>query len=102
GVCWGWLPRGRPRSSTTTGSCMRRRADVTPPEAAVEHLRDKYMLRSRYVEITQRRNKIAHDADLIDGDLKQRRPVDDASVNDAIDWTEHIAPAIAHLLDDEG
>ncbi|MFE1455236.1 hypothetical protein ACFW7K_09470 [Streptomyces sp. NPDC058735] len=32
------------------------------------------MLRGRYLEITQRRNKIAHDADLIDGDLKQRPP----------------------------
>ena len=59
-------------------------------------------LRSRYLEITQRRNKIAHDADLIDGDLKQRRPIDEAGVNDAIDWIERIALAIAHVLDDEG
>ncbi len=58
-------------------------------------------LRSRYLEITQRRNKIAHDADLIDGDLKQRRPVDEAGVNDAIDWIERIALAIAHVLDGE-
>ncbi|MDQ0599147.1 hypothetical protein QF037_003492 [Streptomyces canus] len=58
-------------------------------------------LRSRYLEITQRRNKIAHDADLIDGDLEQRRPIDEASVNDAIDWIERIALAIAHVLDDQ-
>ncbi|MGK5698032.1 hypothetical protein ACSNOJ_35000 [Streptomyces sp. URMC 128] len=59
-------------------------------------------LRSRYLEITQRRNKIAHDADLIDGDLKRRRPIDEAEVTDAIDWIERIALAIAHVLDDEG
>ncbi|GAA4966638.1 hypothetical protein GCM10023238_38040 [Streptomyces heliomycini] len=58
-------------------------------------------LRGRYLEITQRRNKIAHDADLIDGDLKQRRPIDEAEVTDAIDWIERIALAIAHVLDDE-
>jgi restriction system protein len=58
-------------------------------------------LRSRYLEITRRRNKIAHDADLIDGDLKQRRPIDEAGVNDAIDWIERIALAIAHVLDDQ-
>ncbi|GGY00959.1 hypothetical protein GCM10010384_00420 [Streptomyces djakartensis] len=59
-------------------------------------------LRGRYLEITQRRNKIAHDADLIDGDLKRRRPIDEADVTDAIDWIERIALAIAHVLDDEG
>jgi hypothetical protein len=50
-----------------------------------------------------RGNRIAHDADLIDGDLKQRRPVDEAGVTDAIDWIERIALAlaIAHVLDDE-
>ncbi|WP_020119726.1 hypothetical protein [Streptomyces canus] len=58
-------------------------------------------LRSRYLEITQRRNKIAHDADLIDGDLEQRRPIDEASVSDAIDWIERIALAIAHVVDDQ-
>lgn len=58
-------------------------------------------LRSRYLEIIQRRNKIAHDADLIDGDLKQRRPIDEAEVTDAIDWIERIALAIAHVLDDQ-
>jgi len=45
------------------------------------------------LEITQRRNKIAHDADLIDGDLKQRRPIDEAEVTDVIDWIERIALA---------
>lgn len=59
-------------------------------------------LRSRYLEITQRRNKIAHEADLIDGDLEQRRPIDEAAVNDAIDWIERLALAVAHVLDDEG
>ncbi|MEW2808111.1 hypothetical protein AB0929_13490 [Streptomyces massasporeus] len=63
---------------------------------------DEKKLRSRYLEITQRRNKIAHDADLIDGDLKQRRPIDEAEVTDAIDWIERIALAIAHVLDAEG
>ncbi|MFF0106869.1 hypothetical protein [Streptomyces hirsutus] len=58
-------------------------------------------LRGRYLEITQRRNKIAHDADLIDGDLKQRRSIDEAEVTDAIDWIERIALALAHVLDDE-
>ncbi|MGW2296341.1 hypothetical protein [Streptomyces violaceorubidus] len=56
-------------------------------------------LRSRYLEITQRRNRIAHDADLVDGDLKQRRAIDEAEVTDAIDWIERIALAIAHVLD---
>ncbi|MFB7088067.1 hypothetical protein [Streptomyces sp. NPDC056296] len=59
-------------------------------------------LRSRYLEITQRRNRIAHDADLVDGDLKQRRPIDEAEVTDAIDWIERIALAIAHVLDEKG
>lgn len=38
--------------------------------------------------ITELRNKIAHDADLLDGDLKHRRPITDADVTDAIDWIE--------------
>ncbi|MGW3423512.1 hypothetical protein [Streptomyces phaeochromogenes] len=58
-------------------------------------------LRGRYLEITRRRNKIAHDADLIDGDLKQRRPIDEAAVTDAIDWIERIALAIAHVVVDD-
>ncbi|WP_327383253.1 MULTISPECIES: hypothetical protein [unclassified Streptomyces] len=50
------------------------------------------------VLITDRRNKIAHDADLLDGDLKRRRPISDADVTDAIDWIERIALAIAKVL----
>ncbi|MEV2213067.1 hypothetical protein AB0H86_16715 [Streptomyces sp. NPDC050997] len=34
-------------------------------------------------------------------ELKQRRPIDEAGVNDAIDWIERIVLAIAHVLDDE-
>jgi restriction system protein len=52
-------------------------------------------LKKQYVSITERRNKIAHDADLLDGDLKHRRPISDA---DAIDWIERIALAIARVL----
>ena len=59
-------------------------------------------LRGRYLEITQRRNKIVHDADLIDGDLEHRRSIDEVEVADAIDWIEGIALALAHVLDDEG
>ncbi|MFE2429387.1 hypothetical protein ACFXJ5_21910 [Streptomyces sp. NPDC059373] len=55
-------------------------------------------LKKQYVTITDRRNKIAHDADLLEGDLKQRRPITDAEVADAIDWIERIAVAIAKVL----
>lgn len=55
-------------------------------------------LKKRYSEITERRNRIAHDADLLDGDLSNRRPITDADVTDAIDWLERIALAIAHTL----
>ncbi|ONK12038.1 hypothetical protein [Streptomyces sp. MP131-18] len=55
-------------------------------------------LKQRYVEITERRNKIAHDADLLDGDLKRRRPITEAEVTDAINWIERIALAIATAL----
>ncbi|MFE9797416.1 hypothetical protein ACFYP6_01015 [Streptomyces goshikiensis] len=55
-------------------------------------------LKKQYVSITDRRNKIAHDADLLDGDLKRRRPISDADVTDAIDWIERIALAIAKVL----
>ncbi|WP_405527774.1 hypothetical protein OG426_35935 [Streptomyces canus] len=30
------------------------------------------------------------------------RPIDQASVSDAIDWIERIALAVAHVLDDQG
>ena len=55
-------------------------------------------LKRKYVSITERRNKIAHDADLLDGHFKQRRPITDAEVTDAIDWIERIALAIANVL----
>lgn len=55
-------------------------------------------LKQKYVSITDRRNKIAHEADLVDGDLKRRQPISDADVTDAIDWIERIALAIANVL----
>lgn len=55
-------------------------------------------LKKQYTAITERRNKIAHDADLLDGSLKERRPISDADVTDALDWLERIALAIAHVL----
>ncbi|MFC8621637.1 hypothetical protein [Streptomyces anulatus] len=56
-------------------------------------------LKSQYVAITDRRNRIAHDADLIDGDLKQRRPITEHDVTDAINWIDRIALAVASVLD---
>ncbi|MGW7364055.1 hypothetical protein ACWGI8_11645 [Streptomyces sp. NPDC054841] len=58
-------------------------------------------LKQQYNSITDRRNRIAHDADLLDSDLKRRRPISDADVTDAIDWIERIeriALAIAKVL----
>lgn len=55
-------------------------------------------LKKQCMAITDRRNKIAHEADLVEGSLKQRRPVTDADVTDAIDWVELIALAIATVL----
>ncbi|MFH9615009.1 hypothetical protein ACH4MM_15000 [Streptomyces pratensis] len=49
--------------------------------------------------ITDRRNQIAHDADLVDGDLEQRRPIDEHDVTDAIKWIDRIALAVAHVLE---
>ncbi|MBB5111951.1 restriction system protein [Micromonospora echinospora] len=56
-------------------------------------------LKKQYMAITERRNKIAHEADLLDGDLKQRRSITDADATDAIDWIERIAAAIAWVID---
>jgi restriction system protein len=56
-------------------------------------------LKKQYISITERRNKIAHYSDLVDGSLKQRRPISDADVTEAIDWIERIALAIAKVLD---
>jgi len=55
-------------------------------------------LKQQYISITDRRNRIAHDADLEDGDLKRRRPISDADATDAVDWIERIALAIAKVL----
>lgn len=55
-------------------------------------------LKKQYMAITERRNKIAHDADLVDGSLDQRRGITGAEVNDAIDWIERIALAIAKVI----
>lgn len=57
-------------------------------------------LRNQFFSITDRRNKIAHDADLLGGDLTQRRTITDAEVSDAIDWIDRVALAIAHVLDE--
>jgi restriction system protein len=51
-------------------------------------------LRTQYMSITDRRNKIAHDADLVQGDLAKRRDITAADVTDAIDWIERIATTI--------
>lgn len=55
-------------------------------------------LKKQYMAIAERRNKIAHEADLVDGSLEQRRGITDAEVNDAIDWIERIALAIAKVI----
>ncbi|AOS64174.1 hypothetical protein [Actinoalloteichus hymeniacidonis] len=55
-------------------------------------------LKKQLVAITDRRNKIAHEADLLDGDLEQRRSITDAEATDAIDRIERIALAIAYVL----
>ncbi|MFB6604307.1 hypothetical protein ACFCXR_00625 [Streptomyces noursei] len=47
--------------------------------------------------ITECRNKIAHDAYLLDGDLRQRQSIIDADVTDAIDWIKRIILAIATI-----
>ncbi|MCK9871542.1 hypothetical protein MRI28_18195 [Nocardiopsis dassonvillei] len=55
-------------------------------------------LKRQFIEITDRRNKIAHEADLVEGQLEKRRPITDAEVTDAIDWVERVALAIAKVL----
>ncbi|OKJ76222.1 hypothetical protein [Streptomyces sp. CB02460] len=57
-------------------------------------------LKKQFMGITNRRNKIAHDADLVSGDLKQRRPITEHDVTDAINWIDRIALAVAHVLDE--
>ncbi|MFZ3593927.1 hypothetical protein [Streptomyces sp. BH104] len=60
---------------------------------------DAKAVKRQLLQITNRRNKIAHEADLEDGELKRRRPITEADVTDAINWIERIALAIAKVLD---
>ncbi|MFJ9174963.1 hypothetical protein [Streptomyces sp. NPDC102360] len=60
---------------------------------------DEKRLRGQYILLLRRRNQIAHDADLIDGDLKQRRQIGEADVTDALNWIERIALALAYALE---
>ncbi|MCX4724927.1 hypothetical protein [Streptomyces sp. NBC_01306] len=55
-------------------------------------------LKQQFSAIIQRRNLIAHYADLEDGHLKRRRPITDAEASDALNWIERIALAIAAVL----
>lgn len=55
-------------------------------------------LKKQYQTITERRNKIAHEADLVGGNLTQRRAIAAADATDAIDWVERIAIAVATVL----
>ncbi len=57
-------------------------------------------VRKRFSTVIERRNKIAHHADLEDGDLKQRRPLTAAGANDAVDWLERVVLAVAKVLED--
>ncbi|MFI5659715.1 hypothetical protein [Streptomyces sp. NPDC051684] len=62
---------------------------------------DEKSLRGKYVTLLRRRNQIAHEADLLDGDHTRRRPLTAAEAGDAIDWIEHIALALARALHGE-
>jgi restriction system protein len=62
---------------------------------------DMKQLRGRYVELLQRRNQIAHDADLIAGEHTERHDINAAQASDAIDWIERIALALAYALDSD-
>src|SRR5690606_36011360 len=55
-------------------------------------------LKQKYISITDRRNKIAHEADLRE-DGRGRRLITEADVTDTINWIERIALAIAKVLD---
>jgi restriction system protein len=55
-------------------------------------------LKKQYQAITERRNKIAHEADLIGDGPKRRRTITAADATDAIDWIERIALAMASVL----
>ncbi|WP_367044935.1 hypothetical protein [Streptomyces sp. Je 1-332] len=62
---------------------------------------DEKGLRGKYVTLLRRRNQIAHEADLLDGDHTQRRPITAAEVTDTLDWIEHITLALACALHGE-
>ncbi|MFE3737900.1 hypothetical protein [Streptomyces sp. NPDC059134] len=55
-------------------------------------------LKQQYSAIINRRNLIAHTADLEDGDLKRRRPISEAEATDALDWLERVALSFAAVL----
>lgn len=55
-------------------------------------------LKKQYISITERRNKIAHASDIVEGDSKERTTITDADVNDTIDWIERIALAISTVV----
>lgn len=55
-------------------------------------------LRNRLQAIVERRNQIAHYADLEDGSLKVRRQIDASAVFDAVALIEEIAEALAAVL----
>ncbi|MFE5663310.1 hypothetical protein ACFQ7W_05130 [Streptomyces niveus] len=55
-------------------------------------------LKQQFSAIIQRRNLIAHYADLEDGDLKRRRPITEAETSDALNWLERVALAFAAVL----
>jgi len=59
---------------------------------------DATRLKSRLSAIVERRNQIAHAADLEDGHLKRRHAIDSATTTDAVDWIERIAIAIVTVL----
>ncbi len=55
-------------------------------------------VKKQLFDIADRRNKIAHEADLIGGNLTARRPITAADVTDTVDRIERIALAVAHVL----
>lgn len=65
------------------------------------HQRTNYnsqKVRKQFGQVVERRNKIAHHADLEDGHLQQRRAITPAQTHDAVDWLERIVLAIAKVL----
>jgi hypothetical protein len=58
-------------------------------------------VRGQLAEIVRRRNKIAHEYDEDPDNPPAKRPIDAASVTQAIDWIEQAAAAILVVLDSE-